>query len=350
VISPKGGVGKTTSAFVIGNLLADRLRLRVIAVDANPDFGTLAALAPDRLRCERSLADLLADIERIETAVQLRRYVSALPSGLHLLGAPADAEVMARLGPDAYGELLALLGTFYELVLLDLGTGVAGRLAQFAIGRADQVVLVTTPEWVTSAAVIAALEHVEHERTTVACNKFYARRPADLRELERRLRERRLHRSVAIPHDDQLATMLDTATYELRRARAHQSHGHQATWPRGRRAARLMRAVREQPRLAAAKLGVSLAALIVAALVGSALAGDDSDTRADLRPALERSEQLRRHRPASFIASAPRSPSCAPTCARPLAERAPRRVPANGCGATCGPRGARRRIAREGQR
>jgi MinD-like ATPase involved in chromosome partitioning or flagellar assembly len=215
VISPKGGVGKTTSAFVIGNLLADRLRLRAIAVDANPDFGTLAALAPDRLRSSRSLADLLTDIERIETAAQLRSYVSALPSGLHLLGAPADAEVMATLGPDAYGELLALLATFYELVLLDLGTGVAGPLAQFAIARADQVVLVTTPEWVTSSAVVAALEHVEHERTTVACNKFHARGPADLSELERRLRERRLHRSIAIPHDDRLAAMLDTATYEL---------------------------------------------------------------------------------------------------------------------------------------
>ena len=215
VLSPKGGLGKTTATFLIGNLLADRLRLRVIAVDANPDFGTLAALAPDRLRCERSLAQLLTDIERIETAAQLRSYVSALPSGLHLLGAPADADVMARLGPDAYGELLALLATFYELVLLDLGTGVAGRLAQFAIGRADQVVLVTTPEWVTSAALIAALEHVEHERTTVACNKFHARGPADLRELERRLRERRLHRSVAIPHDDQFAAMLDSGTYEL---------------------------------------------------------------------------------------------------------------------------------------
>jgi MinD-like ATPase involved in chromosome partitioning or flagellar assembly len=215
VISPKGGVGKTTSAFVIGNLLADRLRLRTVAVDANPDFGTLAALAPDRLRSERSLADLLTDIERIETAAQLRRYVTALPSGLHLLGAPADAEVMARLGPDAYGELLALLATFYELVLLDLGTGVAGRLAQFAIARADQVVLVTTPEWVTSSAVLAALEHFEHERTTVACNKFHARGAADLRELERRLRERRLHRSVAIPYDDQLAAMLDSGTYQL---------------------------------------------------------------------------------------------------------------------------------------
>jgi MinD-like ATPase involved in chromosome partitioning or flagellar assembly len=215
VISPKGGVGKTTSAFVIGNLLADRLRMRAIAVDANPDFGTLAALAPDKARCERSMAELLTDIEGIHTTADLRRYVSALPSGLHLLAAPSDAEVMARLGPDAYGELLALLSTFYELVLLDLGTGVAGPLAQFAIRRADQVVLVTTPEWVTSTAVLAALEHLEHERTTVAANKFYARGPADLRELERRLRERRLHRSIAIPHDDQLAAMLDTGTYEL---------------------------------------------------------------------------------------------------------------------------------------
>jgi MinD-like ATPase involved in chromosome partitioning or flagellar assembly len=189
--------------------------MRVIAVDARPDFGTLAALAPDRLRSQRSLADLLTDIERIETAAQLRSYVSALASGLHLLGAPADAEVMAKLGPDAYGELIALLATFYELVLLDLGPGVAGRLARFAIARADQVVLVTTPEWVPSTAALAALEHLHPERTTVACNKFHARRPGDLRELERRLRERGLRRSVAIPHDDQLAAMLDSATYQL---------------------------------------------------------------------------------------------------------------------------------------
>ena len=55
-----------------------------------------------------------------------------------------------------------------------------------------------------------------------------------------------------------------------------------------------MRALREQPRLVAAKLSISLAALIVALVVGSALAGDDADTPADLRQALERSGQLRR--------------------------------------------------------
>ena len=170
---------------------------------------------PTAARSERTLADLLADIEQIHTAADLRSYVSILPSGLHLLGAPFDAQLMARLGPDSYGELIALLATFYELVLLDLGTGVAGELAQFAIGRADQIVLVTTPEWVAGSAVIAALEHLEHERTTVACNKFHARGPGDMRALERRLQERRLHRSHAIPYDRQLAAMLDTATYQL---------------------------------------------------------------------------------------------------------------------------------------
>ncbi|MGH2901516.1 MAG: AAA family ATPase, partial [Solirubrobacteraceae bacterium] len=146
LISPKGGVGKTTSTFLIGNLLAGHLKLRAIAVDANPDFGTLARLAPDDRRSERSLADLFDDSRRFRTAAELNPYVSRLPSGLHVLGAPRDPEQVARLGPDRYGELVAFLSCFYEVVLLDLGTGVAGPLARFAIKRADQVVLVTTPE------------------------------------------------------------------------------------------------------------------------------------------------------------------------------------------------------------
>lgn len=71
LISPKGGVGKTTSTFLVGNLLATHLKLRTIAVDANPDFGTLARLAPDDRRCERSLAELLNDAEQLKTAAEL---------------------------------------------------------------------------------------------------------------------------------------------------------------------------------------------------------------------------------------------------------------------------------------
>src|SRR5918996_780244 len=215
MISPKGGVGKTTSTFLAGNLLASHLNLRAIAVDANPDFGTLGRLASEHARAGRSLAQLLDDADRLGTAAELRPYVSRLPSGLHLLAAPSDATLTASLGPDRYGELVAFLSCFYETVLLDLGTGVAGPLAHFAIERADQVVLVTTPEWITASVVLDALGHLEHERTTVVVNKASARPAAELEAVEECFRRARLHRSVTIPYDERLAVMLDTGTYSL---------------------------------------------------------------------------------------------------------------------------------------
>jgi MinD-like ATPase involved in chromosome partitioning or flagellar assembly len=204
LISPKGGVGKTTSTYLVGNLLATHLKLRAIAVDANPDFGTLARLAPDCRRSARSLQHLLDDADAVNTAAELTPYVSRLPSGLHVLAAPHDA---SRLGPTDYGELLAFIASFYEVVLLDLGTGIAGPLARLAICRADQVVLVTTPDWVTSSIVLEARSHLRHDRTIVAVNRY--------RTTETQAIEEHLHHTVTIPHDDQLATMLDTGTYAL---------------------------------------------------------------------------------------------------------------------------------------
>jgi MinD-like ATPase involved in chromosome partitioning or flagellar assembly len=215
LISPKGGVGKTTSTFLTGNLLASHLKLRAIAVDANPDFGTLGRLASEQARSQRSLAELLADSDRLTTAAELRSYVSRLPSGLHLLSAPADVRLAASLGPDRYGELAAFLSCFYDVVLLDLGTGVAGPLAHFAIERADQVVLVTTPEWITASVVLDALEHLQHDRTTVVVNKARPAPGAELDAVDECFRQQRLHRSVTIPYDERLAVMLDSGTYAL---------------------------------------------------------------------------------------------------------------------------------------
>lgn len=67
---------------MVGNLLATHLKLRAVAVDANPDFGTLGRLASDDRRCERSLADLLDDAERLNTAAELGAYVSVQSSHL----------------------------------------------------------------------------------------------------------------------------------------------------------------------------------------------------------------------------------------------------------------------------
>ena len=215
VISPKGGVGKTTSTFLVGNMLAGHLGLRAVAVDANPDFGTLSALAPDSVRVKASLADLIAESDRIHSPAELRSYVSQLPTGLHVLGAPEHAEVMAEMTPSLYGELLAFLGQFYEVVLLDLGTGITDPIARFAVQRADQLVVVTTPEWITAANVLGALRHLRHEHATLVFNQARKGGAGELKAVEERFREQRLHRRVALPYDERLRTMLDSGTYTL---------------------------------------------------------------------------------------------------------------------------------------
>ena len=214
-ISPKGGVGKTTTTFLVGNLLTSHLKLRVLAVDLNPDFGTLAALAPDRCRSENSLADLLRDEARIGSAAELRPYVSALPSGLHVLAAPVDADVMRQMSPALYDELLTFLEQFYEVILLDLGTGVTGPIVQFAIKRADQAVVVTTPEWITATNVLVALRQLRMDRATLVLNQAVKDTTGDSDAIAEQFRKQRLSQRIAIPYDQRLRTMLDSGTYSL---------------------------------------------------------------------------------------------------------------------------------------
>jgi MinD-like ATPase involved in chromosome partitioning or flagellar assembly len=204
VMSATGGVGKTACAFVVGNLLAARLKLRVVVVDGNPAFGTLGQLVPADRRPEHGIGELLGRTDGLLTAAEVGAYVSRLASGLHVLAARRDSEHPVRLEPDWYGELVALLTCFYEVVLLDLGPGVVGPLARFTAQQADQLVLVTTADWATSNAGLEALSHLRRrEHTTVVINGA-----AD----DTRIDE---GRTVAVPYDAQLASMLESRTYSL---------------------------------------------------------------------------------------------------------------------------------------
>jgi MinD-like ATPase involved in chromosome partitioning or flagellar assembly len=213
-VSPKGGVGKTTTTFLVGNLLASHLKLRAIAVDVNPSFGTLGRLPAEPVRSAGSVLELLRDADHLATAADLRRYVSRLPSGLHVLAAPYDAG-KNTLGAGHYEELVALLSCFYEAVLLDLATGLTSPLARFALDRTDQVLLVTTPDESAARLAVDALQHLDHQRTTVAVNRAHPRLDPELRAIEECLRHRGLDGSLVIPDDRRLALMLDTGTYTL---------------------------------------------------------------------------------------------------------------------------------------
>ena len=212
-ISPSGGVGKTTCGFVIADLLTTHLKLRTVVVDANPGFGSLAQLAPADRRSERGLADLLADADRLLTAAEVRPYMSRLASGAHVLTARWDRAHSGRPGRDHYGEAVALLSCFYDVVLLDLGAGLVSPVVNFAARRADQLVLVTTPERVPSAAALDAIALLrQRARTTAVINRA---RDRSAIPLELCLLAERPHSVVTVPYDQQLAAMIETGTYTL---------------------------------------------------------------------------------------------------------------------------------------
>jgi pilus assembly protein CpaE len=221
VLSPKGGVGKTACAFALGNVLATHVNQRVVIVDAVPEFGTLPLLVPDALRSERTSLDLLIDAKQISSAAAIRPYMSCLPSGAHVLAAAHDPEIASAMVAEHYEALVALLLVFYEIVILDLGTGLATGLARFATRAADQLVLVTTPDALTAATVLRSLDRLPAERTTVALNMAQPATAWDQHPIEQQFRDQRLHNTATIPFDERLLDALDNQTYDLHALDAH---------------------------------------------------------------------------------------------------------------------------------
>lgn len=144
VMSRKGGVGKTTVTVGVGSTFASVRGDRVVAVDANPDAGNLAhRIAGD---CQRTITDLLADSGRIRSFAHMRGYTSqCTESRLEVLASDDDARIAQALDRDAYCQVVSLLDHFYNLIMLDTGTGILDSANQGLINEADQLVLVVRP-------------------------------------------------------------------------------------------------------------------------------------------------------------------------------------------------------------
>jgi MinD-like ATPase involved in chromosome partitioning or flagellar assembly len=221
VISPKGGVGKTLLSFLLGSVLASVRGDRVIVVDANPDFGSLADLVPHRVPA--TIADLLRSLPQITSRHQLEAMVTSTPTGMDVLAAPQDPAEMSRLGGGGYAAVDDLLRRHYDLVVYDCGTGFLDEVTQFALRRADQVVVVCTPQLVTSRIILGAIAHLEEtrfdlRRSTLALNTTVPGGDLDVDRLHAAL-EGRIGGIVEVPHDERLQRDLDLGEFRYDRLR-----------------------------------------------------------------------------------------------------------------------------------
>ena len=158
-ISRKGGVGKTSTCLLVGHTFAIHRGDRVIAVDGNPDAGTLG----HRIRRETTanLTSLLADTGRIERYADVRGYTSQAPSRLEVVASDDDPTITYAIGEQEFHHAIELLERHYNLVCLDTGTGVLESATRGILAAADQIVVVSSPSLDAARAASATLDWLD---------------------------------------------------------------------------------------------------------------------------------------------------------------------------------------------
>lgn len=142
LMSLKGGVGKTTVTATLGATFASIRGDRVVAVDANPDRGTLSQKVP--LETAATVRHLLRDAEGIERYSDVRAYTSQGPSRLEVLASESDPAVSEAFSSDDYLRALEVLERFYSLVLTDCGTGLMHSAMSAVLSKADVLVVISS--------------------------------------------------------------------------------------------------------------------------------------------------------------------------------------------------------------
>ena len=142
MLSLKGGVGKTTTTTALGSTFASLRGDRVIAVDANPDRGTLSQKIP--LETTATVRHLLRDAQRIRRYSDVRAYTSQGASRLEVLASEQDPAVSEAFSESDYRRTVNLLEHFYNIVLTDCGTGLMHSAMKGVLELADSLVVVSS--------------------------------------------------------------------------------------------------------------------------------------------------------------------------------------------------------------
>lgn len=209
ILSLKGGVGKTTTTVGLGSTFASQRGDRVIAIDANPDLGTLAHRVPRQTRS--TVRNLLED-QNITRYSDVRAHTSQAPSRLEVLASEQDPAVSEAFSEADYRKAIGILQSFYNIILTDCGTGLMHSAMAGVLDMASSLVLVTSPAIDGARSASATLDWLDHhgygklvERTVVVVNA--SRRGASTVDLDQ-LRKLFLDRTRAVqvvPFDDHLA-------------------------------------------------------------------------------------------------------------------------------------------------
>lgn len=159
VLSLKGGVGKTTTTVGLGSTFASLRGDCVIAVDANPDFGTLGQRIPQQTTS--TVRDLLANASGIRRYSDVRAHTSQAPSRLEVLASERDPAASEAFSEEDYRRVVDILQVYYNVILTDCGTGIMHSVMRGVLDLANTLVLVASPAVDAARSAAATLDWLQ---------------------------------------------------------------------------------------------------------------------------------------------------------------------------------------------
>lgn len=141
VLTRKGGVGKTTISTLLGMALAQVREDRVIAIDANPDRGTLAERVSKSTRF--TVRDVVNRAASIDGFAEFSNMVSRDESRLDVLASDADPMLSEAFNEGDYNVVADMAARYYSVVITDCGTGIVHSVMRPTLQRASTLVIVS---------------------------------------------------------------------------------------------------------------------------------------------------------------------------------------------------------------
>ena len=141
VLTRKGGVGKTTTTTLLGMALARSREDRVVAIDANPDRGTLVERIQRSTR--HTIRTVVQKAPSIGSFTDFSEYVSRDATRLDVLASDADPMLSQAFDEFDYNIVADITSRYYSIILTDCGTGIVHSVMKPILQRADGLVIVS---------------------------------------------------------------------------------------------------------------------------------------------------------------------------------------------------------------
>lgn len=210
VLTRKGGVGKTTVTTLIGMALARVREDRILAIDANPDRGTLA----ERVKkgTDKTVRDLVNKAGGINSFSVFSEYVSRDQSRLDVMASETDPMISEAFDEGDYNVVADIAARYYSICLTDCGTGIVHSVMRAILMRAKGLVVVSGGSIDEARLASETLTWLESngyadlvKNSIVALNTAtFGTQLVKLDEIEAHFKSR-TRAVVRIPYDPQLA-------------------------------------------------------------------------------------------------------------------------------------------------